>query len=190
MAGCASTAFTVTPSPQAPVCERSATARVLRAAEWRAEQKDVVEREAAAAASLRDFFGSSAGFARSELRRTQRLSPTAVLRAAHCASRSVRPDRLDRRSRARTRGQAAVSRFADRRRRRGIAARQCVPGGGRGAATRIHRSLATRRPGRDEGSFLPACRQAGHAGRRVAAGRIGEVTPGRRRDAPTHALDR
>jgi hypothetical protein len=91
MAGCASTAFTVTPSPQAPVCERSATARVLRAAEWRAEQKDVVEREAAAAASLRDFFGSSAGFARSELRRTQRLSPTAV-----SAQRTAQAGRFDR----------------------------------------------------------------------------------------------
>ncbi|MFH1814212.1 MAG: hypothetical protein ABIF28_08605 [Pseudomonadota bacterium] len=78
LAGCASTAVTVTPSPQAPVCDRSATALVLWAPEWRAEQKDVVEREAAAAQGLKNFFASSGCFAQAELRRMQSLGAAAV----------------------------------------------------------------------------------------------------------------
>lgn len=78
LAGCASTAITLSPSPQAPVCKRSATALVLWAPEWRPDQKDVVAREVAAATGLRNFLGSSGCFARSELRRIPDLSPTTV----------------------------------------------------------------------------------------------------------------
>lgn len=78
LAGCASTAITLNPSPQAPVCERTAAALVLWAPEWRPDQKDVVERELAAATGLKDFFANSGCFARSELRRIPDLSPTTV----------------------------------------------------------------------------------------------------------------
>lgn len=78
LAGCASTDITLNPSPQAPVCERTATALVLWAPEWRPDQKDVVDREVAAATGLKNFFGSSGCFARSELRRIPSLSPAAV----------------------------------------------------------------------------------------------------------------
>lgn len=78
LAGCASTAITLNPSPQAPVCESTATALVLWAPEWRPDQKDVVDRGVAAATGLKTFFGGSGCFARSELRRIPSLSPAAV----------------------------------------------------------------------------------------------------------------
>ena len=86
LAGCASTAITLNPSPQAPVCESTATALVLWAPEWRPNQKDVVDREVAAATGLKKFFGGTACFARSELRRIPGLSPAAV--SAQVASES------------------------------------------------------------------------------------------------------
>lgn len=78
LAGCASTAITLNPSPQAPVCERSATALVLWAPEWRPDQKDVVAREAAAGTGLKNFLDNSGCFASSELRRIPDLRPTTV----------------------------------------------------------------------------------------------------------------
>jgi hypothetical protein len=78
LAGCASTTVTVTPSPQAPVCDRRAAALVLWAAEWRQDQKDVAERDAAAAAGLGEFFGRSGCFARAELRRVPDLGPATI----------------------------------------------------------------------------------------------------------------
>ncbi|MGE3348137.1 MAG: hypothetical protein AB7I35_11965 [Ramlibacter sp.] len=78
LAGCASTTITLNPSPQAPVCESRTTALVLWAPEWRPNQKDVVDREAAAATGLKNFFEGSACFARSELRRIPNLSPATV----------------------------------------------------------------------------------------------------------------
>lgn len=78
LAGCASTAITVDPPSQAPVCDRTATALVLWAPEWRPDQKDVAEREMAAATGLDDFFGSSGCFARSALRRTSSLKPDTI----------------------------------------------------------------------------------------------------------------
>lgn len=78
LAGCASTTVSLNPSPQVPVCEASATALVLWAPAWRADQKDLAEREAAAEAGLKNFFGSSGCFAHSEVRRVPDLSPTTV----------------------------------------------------------------------------------------------------------------
>jgi hypothetical protein len=78
LAACASTSVTVVPSPQAPVCNRSATALVLWAPQWRPDQKDVAAREEAAASGLGNFFASSGCFARTELRRASSLSPSAV----------------------------------------------------------------------------------------------------------------
>ena len=78
VAGCASTTVTVTPSPQAPVCDARASALVLWAPEWRADQKDVPDREAAAASGLDEFFRRSGCFARTELRRVQDVAPSAI----------------------------------------------------------------------------------------------------------------
>jgi hypothetical protein len=75
LAACASTVVTLTPSPQAPVCDRAATALVLWAPQWRPEQKDVAAREEAAASGLSDFFAGSGCFARTELRRVGSLGP-------------------------------------------------------------------------------------------------------------------
>lgn len=78
LAGCASTTITLNPSPQVPVCERTATALVLWAPDWRVDQKDVLEREVAAEAGLRQFLGGSGCFARSDLRRIPDTSPATV----------------------------------------------------------------------------------------------------------------
>lgn len=78
LAACASTAVTLTPSPQVPVCSRTATALVLWAPQWRPDQKDVAAREEAAASGLSSFFAGSGCFARTELRRVNYLSPGAV----------------------------------------------------------------------------------------------------------------
>lgn len=78
VAGCASTTVTVTPSPQAPVCDPRAAALVVWAPEWRPDQKDVSERESAAADGLDEFFRRSGCFARSELRRAPDLAPPTI----------------------------------------------------------------------------------------------------------------
>ncbi len=78
LAACASTEVTLSPSPQAPVCDRSASALVLWAPQWRPDQKDVAAREEAAAAGLARFFASSGCFARTELRRATGLGPSGV----------------------------------------------------------------------------------------------------------------
>lgn len=78
LAACVSTAVTLTPSPQAPVCDRAATALVLWAPQWRHDQKDVAAREEAAASGLSSFFAGSGCFARTELRRANNLSPATV----------------------------------------------------------------------------------------------------------------
>lgn len=78
IAACASTEVALSPSPQAPVCDRAATALVLWAPQWRADQKDVAAREAAAASGLAGFFAGSGCFAHTELRRVSSLGPSAV----------------------------------------------------------------------------------------------------------------
>jgi hypothetical protein len=86
LAGCASRAVvTLTPSPQAPVCDRAATALVLWAPQWRPDQKDVAAREEAAAAGLSAFFAGSGCFARTELRRTGDLGAATVASASAAA---------------------------------------------------------------------------------------------------------
>jgi hypothetical protein len=72
--GCASTKVSLTPSPQPPVCERTAAALVLWAPRWRPDQKDVPDREAAAERGLQDFLSTSNCFAKFELRRVAATS--------------------------------------------------------------------------------------------------------------------
>jgi hypothetical protein len=76
-AGTPSTQVTLTPPDQAPVCQPQAPvkASVLWRARWRVEQKDVPEREAAAAQGITRFFADggcfvSAGVARAEAGRS------------------------------------------------------------------------------------------------------------------------
>ncbi len=69
LAGCASTTVAVTPSPQAAVCNGAAGALVLGAPRWRPDQKDVADRELAAATGLEDFLRSSRCFAAPRWRR-------------------------------------------------------------------------------------------------------------------------
>ncbi len=78
LSGCASTEVRLSPSPQLPVCDRSAVALVLWAPQWRLDQKDVAAREEAAASGLSNFFAGSGCFARAELRRVNILSPSVV----------------------------------------------------------------------------------------------------------------
>jgi len=78
LAACTSTAVTLTPSPQPPVCDHGATALVLWAPQWRADQKDGAAREQAAATGLSTFFAGSGCFAGTELRRVGDLSPATV----------------------------------------------------------------------------------------------------------------
>lgn len=68
--GCASTITSqLTPSPQGPVCQSSSRALILWTPQWRADQKDVVAREAAAADGLSQFFEKSGCFESVSLRR-------------------------------------------------------------------------------------------------------------------------
>lgn len=78
LAACSSTAVTLTPAPQPPVCNHGATALVLWAPQWRADQKDAAAREQSAATGLSTFFADSGCFARTELRRVGNLSPATV----------------------------------------------------------------------------------------------------------------
>ena len=78
LAGCASTTVTLSPSPQAPVCERSSDALVLWAPAWRTNQKDVTQRETMAADGLKQFFAESGCFVRTELRRIADTSAASI----------------------------------------------------------------------------------------------------------------
>ncbi len=92
LAACASTTVTVTPSPQLPVCDRAASSLVLWLPQWRPDQKDVAEREAAARAGLQEFLHGSGCFAKSELRRVSDVTPPAVL--AETAATPARFDKI------------------------------------------------------------------------------------------------
>ena len=69
LTGCATTTVTITPSPQPPICDGAASVLVLWTHQWRPDQKDVPEREAAAEIGLKEFLHRSRCFARFELRR-------------------------------------------------------------------------------------------------------------------------
>jgi len=70
VAGCASTTVSgLIPSPQSPVCQRETTAVILWTTQWRADQKDVADREAAAADGLGKFFAESGCFGSVSVRR-------------------------------------------------------------------------------------------------------------------------
>lgn len=86
LGGCASTTSArLIPSPQDPVCRRSATALILWATQWRADQKDVPAREVAADEGLVQFFEESGCFESVSLRRLPENSregvPSAVAEA-------------------------------------------------------------------------------------------------------------
>lgn len=78
LTGCATTAFVLTPAPQEPVCDPTATVLVLWTTRWRPDQKDVVEREKAAEAGMNHFFQDSGCFSRQEIRHVSSLNPAAV----------------------------------------------------------------------------------------------------------------
>jgi hypothetical protein len=78
LAGCASTAVSVQPSPQAPVCSSASSALVVWAPRWRPDQKDVTAREEAALTGLKDFLARSGCFASAEVQRVPSLEASAV----------------------------------------------------------------------------------------------------------------
>lgn len=78
LGGCASTTTTLTPSPQVPVCDSTAAALILWTPQWRPDQKDLAQREEAAATGLTSFLAGSGCFARSEVRRVPVINKTLV----------------------------------------------------------------------------------------------------------------
>ena len=85
--GCAATTtFTLTPSPQSPICQRGsqrASAMVLWATNWRVDQKDVLDREAAASAGIGQFFKESGCFHAVEVKRVTTAEEAAKQAAAN-----------------------------------------------------------------------------------------------------------
>ena len=75
------------PSPQEPVCAVSATALILWKPEWRADQKDVLAREAAAADGLSQFFERSGCFESVSIERLPMISEEAARIAAADATK-------------------------------------------------------------------------------------------------------
>ena len=73
MRGTATTRVTITPPDQAPVCQPQAAlkASVFWRTQWRADQKDVTEREAAAGQGITRFFAEAGCFASVEVARTE-----------------------------------------------------------------------------------------------------------------------
>lgn len=67
LAGCASTSVTLSPSPQASLCDRTGTALVLWAPQWRAHQKDILDREVAAEMGLRTFWEEGGNGVRNQI---------------------------------------------------------------------------------------------------------------------------
>ena len=86
LAGCANTSVTLNPSLQPPVCDRAATALVLWTPQWRAEQKDILQREDAAEAGLHMFLEHSGCFAHAVLQRIPEASSATVSKQATSAS--------------------------------------------------------------------------------------------------------
>jgi hypothetical protein len=81
--GCASTtSASLSPSPQEPVCAASETALILWKPDWRADQKDVLAREAAASDSIAQFFEQSGCFGFATVERLPDMSEEAAEAAA------------------------------------------------------------------------------------------------------------
>ena len=81
--GCASTTTSqLSPSPQEPVCAPSTTALIWWRPRWRADQKDAVAREAAAAAGIGQFFKNSGCFDSASLERLPQRSDESAQAAA------------------------------------------------------------------------------------------------------------
>lgn len=99
LCGCASTTVTTTPPAPAPLCQQppqQLNAAVLWGTHWRADQKDVAAREAAAAQGLARFFEHSGCYARTELRRldsTQQADVQAALRSVVPPAATPVPER-------------------------------------------------------------------------------------------------
>lgn len=73
LCACASTSVSIEPETGLSPCEPSSPAVVVWTTRWRADQKDVAEREVAAEAGLRDFFSTPECFSNSEVRRVEAL---------------------------------------------------------------------------------------------------------------------
>lgn len=83
LCGCVATTSTqMTPSPQSRVCERSSSALIVWAPRWRVDQKDVVEREAAASDGIAQFFKKTGCFASVSIKRVPQLSASTIQSAA------------------------------------------------------------------------------------------------------------
>lgn len=81
VSGCASTTFSITPTPTTAVCEPRSQARVYWRPVWQRDQKDIARREQAARAGLQTFFDRSGCFARVDLQRLDTLDGRAIDRA-------------------------------------------------------------------------------------------------------------
>ena len=86
--GCASTTTSqLSPSPQEPVCAAPTTALILWRPQWRADQKDTLAREAAAAAGLGQFFENSGCFKSASLQRLPQDSEESAQATAAAATK-------------------------------------------------------------------------------------------------------
>jgi hypothetical protein len=98
MAGCASTEFSSSgETPRQPLCETSGaplSALVLWGPQWRPNQKDVPDREAAAQRGVERFFAESGCFSTAVLLRPApgELTDQHLLQLAH--THQARPDRV------------------------------------------------------------------------------------------------
>jgi hypothetical protein len=94
LAGCAATtSLTLTPSPQPALCQRAPeriNAVVLWTTQWRADQKDVIDRETAAGIGIARFFSESGCFAKVEIRRL--ASPAQAHEQAAAAASASKTD--------------------------------------------------------------------------------------------------
>ena len=79
LGGCASaTTVQLVPSPQSPVCQSAVNVLVLWAPRWRPDQKDISDREAAAADGIAQFFSKSGCFASATIQRVEQPSAATV----------------------------------------------------------------------------------------------------------------
>ncbi len=79
LGGCASTTTAdLKPAPQEPVCGESTKAVILWTTQWRADQKDIPAREAAAAEGLSKFFEGSGCFKSASIRHLRETSMDAI----------------------------------------------------------------------------------------------------------------